>query len=214
MVDDLVPVNLYSKDIKQLNILKRVSLEYPLLCRKEVAKKLAEVSKKLPKGLKLQVDSAYRTRKTQEILYKNRRKEVHWLVFNPNSGVPPHCTGGAVDVSLVDEFGKELNLSEPFKKFYDEPKLNSIKITKIARKHRFLLHELMLNVGFAPNEREYWHFSYGDLTWAKHYKKEILYEECSLPNEYYFSKNSIFVYKLIKKIWSFYNKIFRIQTNY
>ena len=214
MQGKLVPVDKYSSNIKQLDILRRVNVDYSLLCREKVAKKLRNVANKLPNNLKLQVDSAYRTRETQKILYENRKKDVPWLVFNPNTSIPPHCTGGAVDISLVDKNGLEINLSTPFEKFYAEPKLHSNKITNEAQKLRLLLYEAMLEEGFAPNEREYWHFSYGDKMWAEYYKTKVLFEEIELQRNYYFPQYIIIWFKGKRKIWKLINHLFNIKTNY
>ena len=34
-----------------------------------------------------------------------------------------------------------------------------------------ILRKIMLEVGFAPYDGEWWHFSYGDREWAYYYKK-------------------------------------------
>ena len=74
MVDDqgLVRVTKYSDKIRELDVVKRISVEYPLYCRDEVARMLAKAAANLPSDLHLQVDSAYRTRKAQEILWEAR----------------------------------------------------------------------------------------------------------------------------------------------
>ena len=214
MENKLVPVDKYSENIMQLSICKRVSVDYPLLCREIVAKKLAKVCEKLPSNLKLQVDSAYRTRDTQQILYNKRQEHLPGLVFNPSEGIPPHCTGGAVDISLLDENNIEVNLSAPFEKFYDERKLYSDKITKEAQDLRLLLNGAMLGENFAPTEREYWHFSYGDKSWADYYKTEVLFDEVELAGNNYFPQYKIIYFKLMRKIWKFVNYLLNIQTNY
>jgi D-alanyl-D-alanine dipeptidase len=215
---ELVRVNKYSRQIKELPVYKRIAVEYPLLVRDVVAKKLADVVENLPKGLHLQVDSAYRTRQTQTKIWYSRQIQLgdgaKDLVFDPKLGVPPHTTGGAVDVSLLDENGDEIDLSEPFSKFYNEPKLRSDKITKNAQKHRNLLNSLMIKEGFAPNPSEYWHFSYGDEYWAEYTGKDALYQELELLSDKYYRKSRHICYKIIRKFWKLHNRIFRIQTNY
>ena len=42
-------------------------------------------------------------------------------------------------------------------------------------KNRKMLHDLMVEEGFAPFYGEWWHFSYGDREWAAFYDKETLY---------------------------------------
>ena len=210
----LVRVNKYSKKIKELTIVKRISVEYPLLCQDIVAKMLSKVAETLPNHLQLQVDSAYRTRKTQEILWSVRKGIIGDLVYNPQNGTPPHCTGGAVDAALLDKGGRELNLSEPFQKYYNEPQLISNKITTRAQELRLLLNKTMLDAGFAPHPREYWHFSYGDRMWAEYYRKDLIYHELDIPEAMYHRHYKILWFKLLRHVWKFMNKYLRIHTNY
>jgi D-alanyl-D-alanine dipeptidase len=196
-VSILVRVNKYSKYIRELSMIKRVSSDYPLLCLDIVAKKLAEAVILLPSGYSLQVDSAYRTKKTQEILFENR-KHIPNLVHDPKAGVSPHTTGSALDISLVDGSGREINLSEPFSKYYEEPQLVSDKISPKSQKLRNILHDVMVKVGFTPNPKEYWHFSYGS------------YPEIGLPKSFFFPFYLRIYYKIFRRIW----KLFNTKTNY
>jgi len=212
--DGLVNVQKYSPKIKQLPILPRISVDYPLLCRDTVAKMLAKAANNLPSDISLQIDSAYRTRRTQQILWNVRKDVMHDLVYNPAQGVPPHCTGGAVDVSLLDDHNEEINLSEPFTKYYEEPQLISNKITSKAQELRLNLNKVMLDAGFAPHPREYWHFSYGDKMWAAYYKQEPVYDEIDLPKEQYYSMYLRISYKIKRRIFKFISKLLRTKTNY
>jgi len=46
---------------------------------------------------------------------------------------------------------------------------------------RLLLHDLMIEAGFAPYYGEWWHFSYGDAEWAAFYEKsKTLYSLLSM----------------------------------
>lgn len=228
-LDELVEVK-KTKKIRVLPFYKRINPYYPVLVRTTVLEKLTRVAEKLPDNLFLQVDSGYRTNKTQCDLWNTRFKQfkgkktsktdqeiyeqVDKLVHNPKDGVPPHTTGGAVDVSLINKSGKELNLSEPYKKYYDEPQLKSNNITEHAQNQRVLLSSLMLSGQFAPNDKEYWHFSYGDKAWADYYKQKVLYESLDLGKgvEYrYFRK---IVYRFIRICWKMYNKLIGAKTNY
>lgn len=166
---------------------------------------LAKAAETLPFGLHLQVDSAYRTRKTQEMLWEARKTVMPDLVFNPIDGIPPHCTGGALDISLVDEKGEEINLSEPFPKFYDEPQLISEKISPKVQELRFILNKIMLEQGFVANPKEYWHFSSGD---------KSKYGEIDLLKNYYYPIYIQLYYKVMRRLWKLVNKLFSIQTNF
>ncbi|MFZ5446823.1 MAG: M15 family metallopeptidase [Myxococcota bacterium] len=84
---------------------------------------------------------------------------------------PPHSTGAALDVTLVDEHARELDMGSPF----DEPTERSYPqhfahatdaAGQRAHAHRELLYRLLSAVGFRRHPREWWHFSYGDQAWA------------------------------------------------
>lgn len=219
MDEDLIAIKFYSTQIRELSLEKRIETNIPILVRKSVAKMLKKASDLLPKDISLQIDGGYRSPKVQEILWKNRIRQLGIekaknLVGNPYRGTPGHSTGGAVDVSLVDENLNEINLSAPFEKYYDEQKLYSNKITKDAQKLRLLLYKIMLSVGFAPHDNEYWHFSYGDERWAKYYDKTVIYSQVPHPEKYYYPFMQRYYYKIVRRIYKLLNKIFKLKTNY
>lgn len=211
----------YNRDILIEPMYKRISLDYPVLVRDAVAAKLGRIAKRLPEDLSLQVDDGYRAHYIQEILWNNRYKEnrknnplltkeelhklTRSLVFNPKEGVPPHSTGGAVDISLVDEKGNEINLSDPFEHYYEEAGLMSNKISKKAQNLRLLLHEAMLSEGFAPLPGEYWHFSHGDRVWGEFYNKKPLFTVEILPDAYYFPLYRRVFNRILHRLWKTFN---------
>ena len=84
---------------------------------------------------------------------------------------PPHSTGAAVDVTLVDETGypvdmgsaidelSELSFPQHFADAVDEA-------GKAAHEMRSLLFTSMESAGFIGHPKEWWHFSFGDQIWA------------------------------------------------
>ncbi|MBP0033790.1 MAG: D-alanyl-D-alanine dipeptidase [Roseofilum sp. Belize BBD 4] len=84
---------------------------------------------------------------------------------------PPHSTGAAVDVTLVDQTGIELNMGSPI----DEISARSFPDCYVQgktpdehsyHKHRQLLNRIMEFAGFKRHPREWWHFSHGDQLWV------------------------------------------------
>lgn len=84
---------------------------------------------------------------------------------------PPHSTGAAVDVTLIDEAHRELDMGSPF----DEPTPRSYPdhfaaatddAGQRAHGHRQLLFAVLRDAGFRRHPREWWHFSFGDQAWA------------------------------------------------
>lgn len=219
MNEDLVKINDYSNKIKELPFYKRIETNIPILVREGVALMLSEAAKLLPSSIYLQIDGGYRSSKIQMFLWNNRIKELGkkktmQLVGNPNIGTPGHTTGGAVDVSLLDSSLKEINLSAPFEKYYDEQKLYSDKITKDAQKLRLTLYQAMTSVGFAPHDNEYWHFSYGDIRWAKYYNKKPIYDQIKNPEKYYYPFVVRYWYKIYRRLYKLLNKLLKLKTNY
>jgi zinc D-Ala-D-Ala dipeptidase len=84
---------------------------------------------------------------------------------------PPHSTGAAVDVTLVDETGLEVDMgckidilgSVSLPNYFAAGKDES-SIT--YQQNRELLNDIMSRAGLRRLPYEWWHFSYGDQMWA------------------------------------------------
>ena len=165
---------------------------YPF-ARATVLKKLKEAQKLLDKkrlGAKLEIIYAYRCPLRQRQLFEmsmekyseqapsieNRKCLVHKKeIAAPD--VAGHPTGGAIDLQIVDRHGKPLDFGSKIWEFMDDMMTFSPFISSKAIKNRLLLREIMLEVGFAPFDGEWWHFSYGDREWAKFYdRKNAIYD--------------------------------------
>ncbi|MFN3188651.1 MAG: M15 family metallopeptidase [Candidatus Paceibacteria bacterium] len=87
--------------------------------------------------------------------------------------VAGHPSGGAVDLTIVDKKGNELDMGTRIADYTDPEKCftyaNSISTQQ--KENRFFLADIMLNAGFAPYNGEWWHFSYGDREWARFYNQ-------------------------------------------
>lgn len=156
------------------------------IARKSVVDKLKQASLLLPEGLCLLVKEAHRPRAFQSFIY-NRRviqlfcseefehlspTQIHKLaseyIAPPN--VAGHPTGGAVDVSLIDKQGVEVDLGCK----YDEDAAKSDgkcysffeDLTDNVKKNRRILFSCMGSAGFINYPFEWWHWSYGDKYWA------------------------------------------------
>lgn len=84
---------------------------------------------------------------------------------------PPHSTGAAVDVTLVDENGVAIAMGspidEPSPRSYPNHFANSVlPAEQVYHRHRQLLRTVMCEAGFCQHPNEWWHFSYGDQMWA------------------------------------------------
>lgn len=152
--------------------------------RKAVANKLNQVSKLLPKGYYLKLRDAYRPIKFQKYYYnktykklkkiyknyssKNLEKLLNSLVYPLGVDLPPHSTGGAVDVNLTKSLktGHIIKLSTKKLPKYEQNGITNKKIPKEIQKNREILYKAMIKAGFVNNPEEWWHYSYGDKDWA------------------------------------------------
>lgn len=64
----------------------------------------------------------------------------------------------AVDVTLVDKNGRELEMPSAFDEFSEKARFSSMNMTEEARKNVDYLHEVMAKVGFKTYDNEWWHF--------------------------------------------------------
>ena len=89
---------------------------------------------------------------------------------------PPHSTGGALDITLADEFGNIIDMGSNIDQMDNKSKPDFYKNIKnedaiIWNYRRNLLKEVMVKYEFVQHPNEWWHFSYGDQLWAWKNKK-------------------------------------------
>ena len=77
-----------------------------------------------------------------------------------------HNRGAAVDVTLVDNNGQELEMGTGFDDFSPRAHLDAAGLTDAAQKNRKLLRDVMERHGFKPLRTEWWH--YDDADWEKY----------------------------------------------
>lgn len=79
---------------------------------------------------------------------------------------PPHSTGAAVDLTLVDAQGQPVDMGSPIDELSPRslPDYYPPESTYTARRN--LLHQVMAQAGFVRHPEEWWHFSWGDQLWA------------------------------------------------
>ena len=87
---------------------------------------------------------------------------------NPNR-IPPHATGGAIDLTLVGPDGKELDMGTKFDHF--GPEAASMYYEEAGRDttirdNRRLLREAMMSEDFRHDDDEWWHYDFGNQLWA------------------------------------------------
>ncbi len=149
-------------------------------CRESVLHRLITANDALPPGVDLVLAEGHRPLALQRHYWETNVQKVRDT--NPNMSeaeayaetaryvapdwiVPPHSTGGAVDVVLYRadvelEMGCELN------EHCDAMRTAFNIADSQARQARALLVETMSRAGLVNYGHEWWHYSYGDRYWA------------------------------------------------
>jgi zinc D-Ala-D-Ala dipeptidase len=81
-------------------------------------------------------------------------------VANPNKSGSIHNRGAAVDITLIDKDGKELDMGTQFDHFGEEAHHAYTKLPDTVSSNRILLKEIMEKSGFKAQNSEWWHYSY------------------------------------------------------
>jgi D-alanyl-D-alanine dipeptidase len=145
---------------------------------------LAQAAESLPDGIDLQIFEGFRPLAQQRFMYEHLKAEFaekhpEWnkatlhritntLSAPPDDPCPPpHSTGGAVDLCLIQRgSGERLDVTSPFE--WDETSApTTLKgLTPEAQANRDLLVKTLEATGLTNYSGEWWHWSYGDSGWA------------------------------------------------
>ncbi|KTC72582.1 D-alanyl-D-alanine dipeptidase [Legionella birminghamensis] len=160
--------------------------------RREVYRRLLIAQRLLPEGLQFCLYEAYRSLDLQKALFDERYFQLlqlypdwpHEERFNEtmklispvinldgSKNVPPHGTGAAIDVYLLDQHGETIDMGIHPKDWMTDTDAHistthSQSISAEARRNRGIMSKALLAAGFANYPTEYWHWSYGDRYWA------------------------------------------------
>lgn len=136
--------------------------------REEVAKKLSVAQKYLKSQISeysILIMDAARPRSVSQRMYdKMKGTRFEKFVANPKRG-SMHNYGIAVDVTIVDEKDKEIDMGfTPFYKsdlsiYWGYAKLKIFDLSEAQKKNRKLLSSVMTKAGFFPLSYEWWHFN-------------------------------------------------------
>jgi len=149
--------------------------------RKTVFDKLKLASHHLPDGYSFLLIDSYRSIEWQleRFLIRFAKtyqenpdlsfKKLYWNTSKltaPIWGiVPPHTTGGAVDITLLKD-GKELDMGTGVNEFNKKTSTLTKYITKQQKNNRKIMIDILHKAGFINYPTEWWHWSYGDQYWA------------------------------------------------
>ena len=93
---------------------------------------------------------------------------------------PPHSTGGAIDITLVDDGGQLLDMGGEIDELSLRSQPNYYAHSRESRQQKYhqrreLLKTIMTQAGFLRHPGEWWHFSLGDQMWAWQSQTAIAY---------------------------------------
>jgi zinc D-Ala-D-Ala dipeptidase len=95
-----------------------------------------------------------------------------WAPPSPDPTTPPpHSTGAAIDLTLVDEHRVAIAMGSPIdelspRSYPDHFAESDDPNGHLYHAHRQLLFRVMRAAGFQRHPNEWWHFSWGDQLWA------------------------------------------------
>jgi D-alanyl-D-alanine dipeptidase len=104
---------------------------------------------------RLKIFDAYRPLEAQFKLWEHTPDPA--FLANPVSG-SPHSRGIAVDLTLLDMEGKELDMGTEFDEFTPKSYHSNTEIPRQAQKNRRILLGLMVLSGWDWYENEWWHY--------------------------------------------------------
>src|SRR6478735_2836528 len=154
------------------------------LVRAGLADRLMAADLRLPRGLQLRVVEGYRpVERQREIIasYAAQVRAHHPGILDAELArltsrfvapveVAPHVAGAAVDLTLVDACGDELDLGTPIDATPEDSDgrcyFSAAGIGPDARAHRALLAAVLTGQGLVNYPTEWWHWSFGDRYWA------------------------------------------------
>jgi D-alanyl-D-alanine dipeptidase len=126
--------------------------------RREAAESLASVQRELKQqGLGLKIYDGYRPLSIQWKLWE--------VVPDPNYVADPrkgsrHNRGAAVDLTIIDALGNELEMPTPYDDFTEKAWHTYDDLPDAAKKNRALLKDVMTRHGFQPIQSEWWHYDF------------------------------------------------------
>jgi D-alanyl-D-alanine dipeptidase len=126
--------------------------------RREAAESLVSIQRELrSKNLGLKIYDGYRPLSIQWKLWEIVPNED--FVANPRKG-SKHNRGAAVDLSLVDSVGIELEMPTGYDDFTEKASQEYMNLSDAAVKNRALLKDVMTRHGFQIIKSEWWHYDF------------------------------------------------------
>ncbi len=112
-----------------------------------------------PLGLRFKIFDAFRPSEAQWVLW-NHTPDPDFLA-DPRRG-SPHSMGAAVDLTLIDADGAELDMGTAFDAFTPLSHHGTLEISALAQRNRAVLLGIMTAAGWDFFRNEWWHYQLFD----------------------------------------------------
>lgn len=157
--------------------------------RKTVAKMVCQAKTYLPRGITFIINDAWRSQQIQKEIFESFIKKAQKMypkaanekiIRFAKKYVAPfkgkyasgHLTGAAVDLRLFKN-GRKLPMISKKLTYQQNALSNQTGLPKYIQNNRQIMFEALKKAGLSNYPKEYWHWSYGDIQWAKRNKKKI-----------------------------------------
>ncbi|WP_461534525.1 D-alanyl-D-alanine dipeptidase [Spongorhabdus nitratireducens] len=107
-------------------------------------------------GYRLKIWDAFRPLEAQAKLFEHTPNPMY--VSPPENGPRSHCRGAAIDLTLIDQQGNELDMGAEFDEFHERSHHAYRDISREAQHNRLLLAGIMHIAGFEQYRYEWWHY--------------------------------------------------------
>ena len=143
------------------NIAGRPIYDFPhCLLHRDAEKCLRKaVSLAAQAGYRLKIFDAFRPHEAQVLLWESAPDQAY--VADPQIG-SNHTRGTAIDLTLVDAAGRELDMGTGFDDMTAQSHHFSEQVSPAAQANRLLLLQIMQDAGFKHIDHEWWHYALPD----------------------------------------------------
>ncbi|PIR80410.1 MAG: D-alanyl-D-alanine dipeptidase [Candidatus Levybacteria bacterium CG10_big_fil_rev_8_21_14_0_10_35_13] len=163
--------------------------------REEAADRLTFAASKLRKGTNIVVFDAHRSIEIQGEIFNSFRVKLKTLnprlpedeltklteiyVSLPSRDPlkpPPHSTGGAIDLSIEDDYSNLARMGTDWDSFDIKSQTNYFKnVNPLFHYNRRVLYAIMTSAGFTNYPEEWWHYDFGNQFWGFLTEKSAIY---------------------------------------
>lgn len=129
--------------------------------RKVAADSLKKANEYLSKNFRyrLKIFDGYRPLSVQKFMWSVYPDDNY--VANPKFG-SRHNRGAAVDLTIIDENGNELDMGTEYDNFTEKAHSDYANLSDEILNNRKLLSDTMMKFGFLPLKTEWWHYDFKD----------------------------------------------------